>query len=172
MSFLLATALVTTFAAATPGPPRVPRAYRVVAVEYAVPADLLYAIALQESRALLGKNVRQPWPWTLNVAGVGYRYGSRKAAYLALNTLVKNGETRIDVGLMQVHWRFHSAALGSTWTGLQPWHNLRVGASILKDCFRRTGNWTLASGCYHSMTPTRSANYAASVSQLLTGVAL
>ncbi len=62
MSFLLATALVTTFAAATPGPPRVPRAYRVVAVEYAVPADLLYAIALQESRALLGKNVRQPWP--------------------------------------------------------------------------------------------------------------
>jgi hypothetical protein len=108
----------------------------------------------------------------LNVAGVGYRYGSRKAAYLALNTLVKSGETRIDVGLMQVHWRFHSAALGSTWTGLQPWHNLRVGASILKDCFRRTGNWTLASGCYHSMTPTRSANYAASVSQLLTGVAL
>ena len=172
MSFLLATALVTTFAAATPGPARVPRAYRVVAVEYAVPANLLYAIALQESRAALGKNVRQPWPWTLNVAGVGYRYGSRKAAYLALNTLVNGGEKRIDVGLMQVHWRFHSAALGSTWSGLQPWHNLRVGASILKDCFRRTGNWSTASGCYHSMTPTGSANYAASVSQLLTGVAL
>ena len=173
MSLLMATALVTTLAAATPVPViPVPRAYRVVAVEYAVPADLLYAIALQESRAALGKNVRQPWPWTLNVAGVGYRYGSRKAAYLALNTLVKSGEKRIDVGLMQVHWRFHSAALGSTWSGLQPWHNLRVGASVLKACYRRIGNWTLASGCYHSMTPTRSANYAASVSALRKGVAL
>jgi hypothetical protein len=145
----------------------IPRAYRVVAAEYGVPVPLLYAIALQESRAVLGASVRQPWPWTLNVAGVGYRYGSRAAAYAALNNYVKRGETRVDVGLMQVHWRFHHGALGSTWTGLHPWHNLRVGAAILRDCFRRTGSWTAASGCYHSMTPERSSAYAASVAALM-----
>ena len=34
-----------------------------------------------------------------NVRGVGYRYGSRAAVYAALNTWLKAGETRIDVGL-------------------------------------------------------------------------
>ena len=53
----------------------IPKAYRVVAAEMAVPADVLYAVALQESRAALGRGVKEPWPWTLNVRGVGYMIG-------------------------------------------------------------------------------------------------
>lgn len=148
----------------------VPKAYQVVAKEYGVPVKVLYAIALAESRASLGRGVRQPWPWTLNVAGVGYRYGSRRAAFAALNGLVRSGTVAVDVGLMQVHWRFHAAKLGTTWTGLNPYHNLRVGASILVDCYRRLGNWTTASGCYHSMTPWRSTQYAGIVSAIMADI--
>ena len=148
----------------------IPRAYRVVALETAVPVGVLYAVALQESRAALGRGVREPWPWTLNVRGVGYRFGSRRAVYLALNTLLKRGETHVDVGLMQVHWRFHAPKLGNSWAALNPYHNLRVGASILTACFRQTGNWTAATGCYHSNTPWRATAYSASVSALMAGV--
>lgn len=148
----------------------IPRAYRVVATEYGVPVKVLYAIALAESRTSLGKGVRQPWPWTLNVEGTGYRYGSRRAAYAALDALVRQGTTGVDVGLMQVHWRYHSAKLGNTWSGLQPYHNLRVGARILLDCYDRLGDWTRASGCYHSSTPWRSKAYAATVSNLMADI--
>lgn len=148
----------------------IPRAYQVVAAEYGVPAKVLYAIALAESRASLGPGVRQPWPWTLNVEGEGLRYGSRRAAFAALNRLVRDGRTRVDVGLMQVHWRYHAAKLGSTWLGLDPYRNLRVGAAILVECHRRLGDWTRASGCYHSSTPWRSTAYASNVASIMASV--
>ena len=153
-------------AAAVNAQSAIPRAYERVANEYRIPASLFYAVALQESQATLGRNVRRPWPWTLNVAGVGYRYGSQHAAYHALGRWLARGENRIDVGLMQVHWRYHSGRLGTAWTALQPYHNLRVGASILRDCFRRERDWIAASGCYHSSTPARATRYAASVAAL------
>ncbi len=148
----------------------IPKAYRVVALETAVPADVLYAVALQESRAALGNGVKEPWPWTLNVRGVGYRFGSRRAVYLALNKLLKSGETHVDIGLMQVHWRFHAPKLGNSWAALNIYQNLRVGASILRTCYRQTGNWPAATGCYHSNTSWRAKAYSASVSVLMAGV--
>jgi soluble lytic murein transglycosylase-like protein len=149
----------------------VPRAYHRVATEYQVPVRLLYAVALQESRTTLGAQLKRPWPWTLNVAGVGYRYGSRQAAFAAINQHLASGEARIDIGLMQVHWRFHKDRLGSVWAALSPYHNLRVGASILRDCYQRMGDWSQASGCYHSGTAWRAARYAASVGRLQAQVA-
>ena len=139
--------------------PGIPCAYSIVSRESGIPARILYAIALQESRIALGNGRRQPWPWTLNVAGTGYRYGSRKAAFGALQSLLARGERRVDVGLMQVHYRFHDARLGTAWTALHPMHNLRVGAAVLQDCFIKHGDWPGAIGCYHSGTPWRAAAY-------------
>ena len=148
----------------------IPRAYTQVSAESGIPASILYGIALQESRIALGKGVRQPWPWTLNVAGVGYRYGSRKAAHGALRQLIARGERRVDVGLMQVHYRFHDARLGTAWSALDPYHNLRVGAAILQDCFGRHGNWPGAIGCYHSGTKWRAKAYGAGVSTQMSSI--
>jgi hypothetical protein len=36
---------------------------------------------------------------------------------------------------MQVNWRYHQDKLGSPWQALDPYHNLRVGAEILQDCY-------------------------------------
>lgn len=143
----------------------VPGGYCRVAGEHGVPCTILYAVALAESGAAAnGKAVRRPWPWTLNVAGRGHFYASRKAAWQALNTFIARGERSIDIGLMQVNWRFHRERLGDPWQALDPYHNLRVGAGILKDCFRRRRDWWAGVGCYHAPSnPVRAQRYRARV---------
>ena len=129
----------------------VPGGYRAIAAEYEIPYTILYAIALAESgRGLNDNRIRRPWPWTLNVAGRGYYYSSREAAWNALNRYIAHGEQSIDIGLMQVNWKYHKGKLGDTWRALDPYHNLRIAAMILLDCFHKRRDWWASVGCYHS----------------------
>ena len=124
----------------------IPPAYHRVADEYGIPAQVLYSVALTESgMPLVGSRNLRPWPWTLSVAGRTYRYGSRDTAYaglmqhLALTDLV-------DIGLMQVNWRYHGSRLVDHELSLDPWFNLRVGASILREMYDQCGDWIVAAG--------------------------
>jgi len=129
----------------------VPSGYRAIAAEYEIPYTILYAIALAESgRGLNGDRIHRPWPWTLNVAGRGYFYPSREAAWDALNSFIARGERSIDIGLMQVSWKYHKDKLGNTWQALDPYYNLRVAAGILQSCFDKRRDWWASVGCYHS----------------------
>lgn len=129
----------------------VPAGYRSIALERGIPYTLLYAVALTES----GKKVEatrsyRPWPWTLNVAGQGYFFDSRLAAWQALIAWLEQGKRSIDIGLMQVNWRYHQEKLGTPWQALDPYSNLRVGAEILQDCYITRKDWWVSVGCYHS----------------------
>ena len=129
----------------------VPQGYRSIAAERGIPYAIFYALALTES----GKKIPdvksfRPWPWTLNVEGRGYFFESRLAAWQTLKGLLDNGNRSIDIGLMQVNWRYHSKRLISAWQALDPHHNLRVGAEILQDCFLAERDWWVGVGCYHS----------------------
>jgi hypothetical protein len=59
--------------------------------------------------------------------------------------------------LMQVNWRYHQDKLGSPWQALDPYHNLRVGAEILQDCYTNRQDWWSSVGCYHSPANTQKA---------------
>jgi len=129
----------------------VPFGYRTIAAEYEIPYTILYAIALAESGRRLNDSSRhRPWPWVLNVAGRGYYYPSRQAAWDALKSFIDRGERSIDIGLMQVSWKYHKDKLGNTWQALDPYHNLRIAAVILQDCFKQRHDWWASVGCYHS----------------------
>ena len=129
----------------------VPSAYCLVAAEYEIPGPLFYAIALAESGKMIGPiNRRRPWPWTLNIAGDGVYFKNRWQAWRALDESLRAGETSVDIGLMQVNWRYHRARLGNTWLALDPTHNLNVGADILKDCYQKRRDWWASVGCYHA----------------------
>jgi len=128
----------------------VPEGYRTVARELGVPHTLLYAVALTESGRRLDNVGIRPWPWALNVSGQGYYFSSRTEAWQALRQLLKSGSTSIDIGLMQVNWRYHRSRLGTPWQALDPYHNLRVGAGILRGCFQQKGDWWTGVGCYHA----------------------
>jgi hypothetical protein len=139
----------------------VPSGYRLVASEKKIPDSIFYAVALAESgRTLPADRVRRPWPWTLNVAGDGYYYSTRIEAWQALQKWMDQGKRSIDIGLMQVNWRYHRKRLGDPWQALDPYHNLRVGADILQDCYASERDWWASVGCYHAPSnPERAARY-------------
>ena len=126
-----------------------PPGYRSVAAECGVPAALFYALALAESGTRIDAALR-PWPWTLNVAGEGRMFVSRAAAWAELRQALAAGERSIDIGVMQVNWRYHREALQDPWQALDPYYNLRVAAGILVDCHELRGDWWEAVGCYHA----------------------
>ena len=139
----------------------VPSGYQEVAAERAVPEAVFYAIALTESgRDVEAQGIRRPWPWTLNVAGKGYYFETRLEAWQALRDWLAKGKRSIDIGLMQVNWRYHQSRLGDPWQALDPYHNLRVGAEILQDCYASRQDWWDSVGCYHApANPERAARY-------------
>lgn len=129
----------------------VPSGYQVVATERAIPEAIFYAVALTESgRDVEAQGIRRPWPWTLNVAGKGYYYSTRLEAWQALRDWLAQGRRSIDIGLMQVNWRYHRERLGDPWQALDPYHNMRVGAEILQDCYASRQDWWDSVGCYHA----------------------
>lgn len=127
----------------------IPAAYRHVAAMHDVPADLFYAVALTESGRSVEGSLR-PWPWTLNIAGEGLFFTSRVEAWLTLDASLREGQPSVDVGLMQVNWRYHQTRLRSSWLALEPYRNLGIAAEILSDCYRQRRDWWASVGCYHA----------------------
>jgi len=148
---------VTPALAASP----VPSGYRAVAEAHGIPSDVFYALALAESgRRIPALAAIRPWPWTLNVEGDGRFYSSRWAAAAALQDELSIGRTLVDIGLMQVNWHHHWAAVGEADLALDPYRNLNIAAAILVACHRAQGDWWAAVGCYHApRDPERAARY-------------
>jgi soluble lytic murein transglycosylase-like protein len=129
----------------------IPAGYRQVASEYDLPPALLYAVALTESgQSSLSEGRFRPWPWALNINGEGHYFPTRQEAWQALQAALVNANGSVDIGLMQISWRYHRAALGPAWQALDPYHNLRVAAAILRDCYVEHTNWMQSAGCYHA----------------------
>ncbi|MNG69631.1 Transglycosylase SLT domain protein [compost metagenome] len=99
----------------------------------------------------LAPDVERPWPWTINVAGKGYRYARRLQAWEALQRFLKtHPRKRIDVGIAQVNLGWNGHHFTSTWEAFEPYTNLNAAAAILRECYdRNPGSWLTAAGCYH-----------------------
>jgi hypothetical protein len=113
-----------------------------------VDPKILAGIALNES-GLGGR----AWPWTLNVAGRGFFFKSRKDAYEAIRSLVAAHRCDFDVGIMQVNWCYHANLFTSPWAALEPATNIHVAESILNENYRRTHSVAKAVAFYHSANP-------------------
>lgn len=127
----------------------VPKAYQTVAQQYGVPADVLYAIALTESRQTLGPGIARPWPWTANVQGKPYYFRSRQEMSAFLNNLLRQGNRKFDIGLMQISWRHHGHRFNSLDQAIDPLTNLQAGAAYLRYLTRKQG-LEKAIGMYHT----------------------
>ena len=78
-----------------------------------------------------------------------------------------SGHTSVDVGLMQVNWKYHAGALQTIEAAVDPYRNLDVAAAILVDCYQSRGDWWGAVGCYHAPNdPERAARYRDRVKRL------
>lgn len=142
---LLVLGLLTRTASAELPPP----AYQLATHGTGVPSEVLYAIALQESGTRLrGKLV--PWPWTLNVAKVGYRYSSRESACAALMTAIARvGAKSVDAGLGQINIGWQRQRFAQPCDVLDPYLNLALTTQVLLEQKARSGTWVDAAGRYH-----------------------
>jgi hypothetical protein len=105
-------------------------------------------MALQES----GRHTKgewAPWPWTLNVQGEPQYYEGRQAMFQALMVFLGDGLTRVDIGPLQVNWRWQFQHLGSPWLSTDPIYNTKVGSQILRRHYQQTRDWWQAVGRYH-----------------------
>lgn len=124
-----------------------PPAYQQVADHYQVPANILFAMALTESgRRYRGKWL--PWPWALNIAGRSVYCASWQAARDRIHQALQHHQA-VDIGLMQISWRWHRQRFGSIEASLLPINNLMAGAAILREQYQYTGDWWEAVGRYH-----------------------
>lgn len=124
------------------------------------PPHVLSAIALTES----GRKGR-PWPWTINHQGRGMFFSSKEKAVNAALALIKRGQTRFDVGLMQVNWYYNGERFNSIESAFDPLTNIRVADKIIQEHLQRTNSMYEAVGRYHSKTPRLKHAYVSRVSQ-------
>lgn len=144
------TCLAGALSASPPlGAQPIPPAYLHAAQIARIPAEMLYAVAVQESGLPLHHRLI-PWPWTLNIAGAAERYRNRRHACNALRrALLHVPATRVDAGLGQVNVGFHGDRVSEPCGLLDPYLNLAITATLLRESRRPGEDWLTAAGRYH-----------------------
>lgn len=125
-----------------------------------IPEGLLPAIARTETG---GGPRRSAWPWTLNVQGRGYYFDTRDEAMAYLRQVIDSGVRSVDIGCMQINYRWHGQEFASIEQMMDPEHNTAYAAQFIQQLRRREGSWDAATRNYHSANPDRGRAYLARV---------
>lgn len=135
------------------------KAVKYISKRKRVPLDVLGAVALTETGVKRGKNYL-PWPWAINVEGKGYLFKDKQSAILATLKHIAQGKDSIDIGCMQMNWKWHHKKFGSSVVhAFDPYKNVEIAANYLKEHFSIYKNWTRAIGRYHSGTQAYAKTY-------------
>lgn len=128
-----------------------------------IPDRLMQAVAVMESGRRDARGAVVPWPWTINVEGVGAMFDTKEAAIAAVRAHQARGVRSIDVGCMQVNLMHHADAFTSLEEAFDPTANARYAARFLQQLLAQTGSWPRAVAGYHSLTPDIGGDYARKV---------
>jgi len=117
---------------------------------HSIPKDLLLSIALVESRIN---------PHVLNVEGKAVISKSLSEVKGKLKQYLKSGYTSIDIGVMQVNYRWHREQFITLDEMLEPKTNIDYAARFLKQLYKTHGSWIKAVRHYHSANPEHHRKY-------------
>jgi len=131
-----------------------------------VKPELLYAVALQESRKMVGKGMAAPDPFVIRYGNQVDRFDSYAEARNFLEALTGRPDTilkRLDIGLMQINagWNGHRVEQLSDF--LVPGIAIKSAANILAEIAEHTSDPVSRIGRYHSYTPDLTAKYGSAV---------
>ena len=115
-----------------------------------LPDHLLSSISRVEAGRKLSTGEVKGWPWSINHAGKGLYFESKDAALKYLKNAVANGSRNIDVGCMQLNYRWHKGAFSSLEDMFDPVKNINYAAQFVKELFERHQNWEDVIKHYHS----------------------
>ena len=122
--------------------------------KYKIPFGLLTAIAKVES------DMRS---FAINVGGRSIFAASLAEATSAAKREIDAGKTNIDLGVMQLNWRWHGDQFSSLEEMLNPEKNIAYSARHLKQLYNQHGNWQKAIRYYHSAKPEYNRKYSRKV---------
>ena len=109
--------------------------------QYGIPSGLLEAIAFVES----GINNH-----AINVDGKPVIATNNNEALKVISDARENGIRNIDVGVMQLNYRWHSNAFANIQEMLNPKRNIEYAAEFLIRLKKQHGTWYAAICNYHS----------------------
>ncbi len=112
---------------------------------YDIPVGVLYAVGLAET----GRQGSLQ-PYALNVAGRAIFPGSRSAAIEEFRRYYSQGERLIDVGCMQINYKYHGNEFSSMEAMLNPELNVHYAARFLSQLRKSQGSWAMAVARYHA----------------------
>lgn len=139
--------------------------------KYNLPKDILHSVSLQESQKKHSKfSIYIVWPWTVNVAGVGYHFNSKDEAVKFTLQKQAEGHQSIDVGCMQINLKYHSDAFLSVDQAFSPRKNIAYSAKFLKEKLSSNSDWKIAVGNYHSCNQDKSKKYSDNVSRFISNM--
>ena len=129
---------------------------------YAIDPLLIYAVALVESRQLVGDNEVAPTPWVVRINDHLIR-GDRAKVQSELQLAHALAAKVQDVGIMQVYYPAHYQMVTSPMSLLEPRTNIMVGAKLLAKALTESPDREIAVGHYHSRTPDKARFYGRAV---------
>ena len=126
--------------------------------EFKIPNKLLSSISFTET-GITKNGIYQPWPWSLNVNGKAIFFDSKKEMLNYLDKAVYEKKKNIDIGCMQLNYRYHGSMFKNLEDMTDPEENIYYAGSFLKKLFLKHKSWNLAISRYHSSNPIRMKVY-------------
>lgn len=115
------------------------------AQRYDIPVAVFYAVGLLETG---GRNGLRPY--TMNIEGRSSFNDSLPEALSVFEAARKRGARLIDVGCMQINYRWHGDRFASVTEMFDPAHNVDYAARFLRELKTREKTWTLAVARYNA----------------------
>lgn len=142
------------------------QAGQIAAQQSGVPLNVLRAITLTETgKKIDGKH--RPWPWTVNMEGVGKWFATREEALAYVMEHYNRGARSFDVGCFQINYRWHGNAFASIEDMFDPRLNAIYAGQFLRRLYSETKSWSKSAGAYHSRTPKYATKYSARFDRIL-----
>ena len=129
-------------------------------IEHKIPKGLLGAIAKVES----GNKA-----YAINVGGMPIYSPSLSDAISTAKKYIKSGKSNIDLGVIQLNYRWHGNKFTSIKEMLIPEKNITYAARLLCSLYKKHGNWHKAVRHYHSAKLEHSRQYSRKVAMVWLG---
>lgn len=123
-------------------------------LSYNIPSGLLKSIAKVESGFT---------PLSLNAVGKTMKFTTKEEVLAKITELLEQGITNIDIGVMQLNYRWHSKQFNNIEAMLIPEQNIYYAAQLLSGFYKQYGSWQQAVRYYHSAKPQHHKQYSRKV---------
>ena len=129
-----------------------------IEIQTEIPKGLLLSIGKAESIRKI-KNKFVIWPWTINHAGKGMFFDTKKQMRNYVYKNLKRNDFNIDVGCMQINIKWHRNNFKKISDMFEINPNISYAASFLQQLKNKHGSWDKAIQHYHSSDPKKNNPY-------------